>query len=257
MKRLPLTPSSALLVLAAWLLLTVGVGRLGAGDAAQALADTVTGAIGLPWVLALLMLAAVAWASGERRALGLQAPAPHTLRLAWLPLAYVGVMLALDLANGLPPPRTLLFVAANAILVGLSEELMFRGVLFAGLARRLAPWPAMLLSSALFGAMHTFNVLTTGELDAALLQSACAFLQGFGYLAIRLRTGSVWPMAALHALWDFSLLTGALAPPAGGSAATGAVLLGPVLAALPLFLYGLYLMRGHAAPPQLSTELRP
>jgi hypothetical protein len=31
-------------------------------------------------------------------------------------------------------------------------------------------------------------VFTIGQLDAALLQSACAFLQGFGYLAIRIRT---------------------------------------------------------------------
>lgn len=243
MKPWRLTPASALLVLAAWLLLTVGVGQWLASGAAQALADTVSGGIGLPWVLAVLLLAGVAWVHGDRRALGLQAPAPHTWRLVWLPLAYASAMLALDLAHGLPPARVVLFVAVNTALVGLSEELMFRGVLYAGLRQRLALWPAMLLSSALFGAVHALNVFTTGQLEMALLQSACAFLQGFGYLAIRLRTGSVWPMVLVHALWDFSLMIGLLAPRAPGETPAGAVLLGPVLVALPVFLYGLYLMR--------------
>jgi uncharacterized protein len=251
--RLRLDLGSALLVLAAWLLLTVGTGLLLARAPQQALADTVSGGVGLPWVLALLLLAGVARAHGDRRALGLQAPAPHSWRLLWLPLAYACAMLALDAANGWPAPRVLLFVAINTALVGLSEELMFRGVLFAGCRARLALWPAMLLSSALFGAAHALNVLATGQLEAALLQSACAFLQGFGYLAIRLRTGSLWPVALVHALWDFSLVAGLLAPRTG-EAPAGAVLLGPLLVALPMFLYGLFLMRGRAAPTSLSLE---
>lgn len=228
----PLTLAVALATLAAWLLLTVGVGQWLAGAPQHALASTVTGGIGLPWVLALLLLAAICTRYGAPRALGLQAPAPHSWRLVWLPLAYASAMLALDLANGLPPPRTLLFVAINSALVGLSEEWMFRGVLFAGCRARLALWPAMLLSSALFGAAHALNVFTTGQLDVALLQAACAFLQGFGYLAIRLRTGSLWPMVLVHGMWDFSLMAGLLAP----RAPAGAVLLGPLLIALPLFL---------------------
>jgi membrane protease YdiL (CAAX protease family) len=52
-------------------------------------------------------------------------------------------------------------------LAELSEEWMFRGVLFQGLRSRLALWPATLLTSALFGAGHVMNVVTTGQLGEA------------------------------------------------------------------------------------------
>jgi membrane protease YdiL (CAAX protease family) len=255
MKPLRLTLSNSLLILAGWLSLTVVIGQLLSSGAQQALASTVTNGVGIPWVLALLLLCCVARLNGDRRALGLDPPLHwHSWRLVWLPLAYACAMLALDLVKGMPPQRVLVFVAINTALVGLSEELMFRGVLFAGFLSRFTIWPAMLFSSAIFGAAHALNVFTIGQLDAALLQSACAFLQGFGYLAIRIRTGSLWPMVLVHAMWDFSLISGALAPRTELSAPSNAVLFGPILIALPLFLYGLFLMRGHSARAQLSME---
>ena len=257
MTRVPLTVSNSLLILAAWLLLTVGVGQWLSPGPQQALADTVTNGIGLPWVLAIVLLCGVIKVHGDPRALGLRAP-PQAVswRLVWLPLAYASAMLALDMLNGLPPQRVLVFVAINTALVGLSEELMFRGVLFTGFLSRFTIWPAMLLSSAIFGAAHALNVFTTGLWDAALLQSVCAFLQGFGYLAIRIRTGSLGPMTLVHGMWDFSLMSAALAPRPEASAPANAALFGPILIALPLFLYGLYLMRGQSARVQLSTETK-
>ena len=78
----------------------------------------------------------------------------------------------LPAALGLPPASTLLFVIMNTMLVGLSEEWMFRGALFQGLRSRLAMWPAILLTSALFGAVHVMNVVTTGQLGEAIVQAA-------------------------------------------------------------------------------------
>lgn len=257
MTRMPMTLPNSLLILAAWLLLTVGVSVWLSQGPQQDLADSVANGVGLPWVLALLLLCGVAWAHGDPRTLGLRAPPRSgSWRLVWLPFAYASAMLALDVLYGLAPTRVLVFVAINTALVGLSEELMFRGVLFAGFLSRFTIWPAMLLSSAIFGAAHALNVFTMGQLDVALLQAACAFLQGFGYLAIRIRTGSLWPMALVHAMWDFSLMSGALAPRDEAGAPASAVMLGPLLIALPLFLYGLFLMRGQPAHVQLSMETK-
>lgn len=72
-----------------------------------------------------------------------------------------------------------------------TEELLFRGVLLKGFADRWGPWPAMVLSSALFGLFH-FNVW----------QAPSAFLAGLFLGWLFLKTGSLlYPMAA-HALFN-------------------------------------------------------
>lgn len=238
-RRLTLGP--ALLILAVWVLLTIGAG-LALGDGQHASLSHAAGAgIGFPWLFAAALALAVAWRNGAGP-MGLGAPKPFTsIRLVWLPLAYVCAMLAVDVLIGVPAPATLLVVAINMILVGLSEEVMFRSIVFHGMLARFRIWPAVLLTSLLFGAVHTLNVFGTGQLQPALMQSLTAFMQGVAYQAIRLRTGSVWPMVGVHALWDFSLVLPGLSHPAGDSGSGGSLL--PVVVALPVFLYGLFLLR--------------
>ncbi|MYM24214.1 CPBP family intramembrane metalloprotease [Duganella sp. FT135W] len=242
MKQLHITLPLALLALLVWLGLTLGVGRLLSGGRQQALAESVAGGVGLAWLLAALFALLVALASRERRAIGLGAPSPlKSLWLIWPPLLYSLLMLLVAWAGGWPAPKALLIVACNAALVAVSEELMFRAVLLQGLLQRFGIWPAVLLSSALFGVVHTVNGLATGDFNGALWQSAAAFLQGIGYAAIRLRMRSVWPMTVVHGLWDFALVSSMLgaAPGDDGSVLPYAAL----LAVLPLCLYGVFLLR--------------
>lgn len=87
----------------------------------------------------------------------------------------------------------LLSVLAIAVAPALCEETLFRGILLPSLARRLAPFFAILVSAALFAAIHV---------DAAGSQIAFdrvpfALLMGVALGALRLRTGTlVAPMLA-------------------------------------------------------------
>lgn len=132
---------------------------------------------------------------------------------------------------------------------------MFRGVLLQALRHSLAIWPAILITSLLFGAIHSLNVFTTGHLLTAVLQSAAALLSGLLFIAIRSRTGSLWPAIVIHGLWDFGTFTlsaagGQMAGPE--AAPTGLQMLLPVLLVLPNALYALWLLRHvgrtHAKP---------
>jgi hypothetical protein len=154
---------------------------------------------------------------------------------------------------GLPPGSALLLLAVNMLLVGFSEETMFRGFLFAGLRDRLSLWPAAIVTSILFGAIHVLNVLGTGHLAGALLQSLAATMLGFLLLGLRLATGSLWPPILVHAAWNAGLLLiGRDQPPVDPTVpipiAAGAGLL---LGLLPLGLYGGWLIRrvGRAVGP--------
>lgn len=247
MKKLHLNLPLSLGALVVWLGLTLG-GHWGqAGAAPRSLADAAAGGIGLPWVLAALFAAAVALASDDPRGAGLGAPQPLALaRLAWPPLLYTLLMLFIAWVGGLPPGGVLAVVAGNTALVALSEELMFRAVLLQGFRDKFTLWPAVLMSSALFGVAHAANGLATGDLHGALWQALAAAMQGVAYAAIRLRTRSVWPMVLVHGLWDFSLMVAMLAAAADGERSV--LPTAALLAVLPLCVYGLYLLRGVAVP---------
>ena len=242
MHRIPITLPLASGALAIWLALTLGGRWFEASSPQSTLAASVADGIGLSWTLAALFSLALLLAAKGRREGGLRAPHPaRSLWLAWPPLLYALLMLLLAWAGGWPAPRVLLIVACNTALVALSEELMFRAILLQGLLQRHAVWPAVLISSALFGVVHTVNGLATGDFSGALWQAAAAAMQGIGYAAIRLRTRSVWPMVLVHGLWDFALVTAMLADPGDGS--TSVLPYAALLAVLPLCLYGVYLLR--------------
>ncbi|MEI4471394.1 CPBP family intramembrane glutamic endopeptidase [Frigidibacter sp. MR17.24] len=245
MTRLRGGPLLALLTFLAWLLVMLLAGP-DPGEPTP-ISAMVTEGIALQLVLAPLFLLLVTRLV-DFGDLGFRAPALRHLRLLWLPLIYIVAIFAIGVSAGLPPARQITFVALNVLLVGLSEELMFRGVLFAGLRRRLSPWPAVIAVTLLFGSVHILNAFITGSLTAALMQALAASLSGFLFIALRIRTGSLTLCIALHALWNFAAFMATLAQgdidPAEVARMSLAAQLTPALFVAPLFLYALFLMRG-------------
>lgn len=241
---------TALLVFVGWLAITSLFGKIWKSSAGlQSLIHDVE-----PGYVAAIVFLAVAIALFGWRDLGLNRPrSARSLLLLWFPGLYVLVFLAALGVVGFPGLGATLAILVNAVLAGISEELACRGVLFQGLRSRVPLWPAILVSTALFAAGHLVNGFVFGSFVLAGVQALAAFMTGIAFMAIRIRTGSLYPGMVLHGLWDFSLLavtskaldaalkTGGLAD---GMSAGMLVL--PVLGVLPNFLYGLFLLR-HAA----------
>lgn len=252
----------ALVALVIWLGITVFVGKLFTeGDIS--LQEAVSRGIGWAWVAAAAFILAVCLWQGWNDVGLNRGAAMRDWRLAWLPMLYILVALGVALVFGLPPATVLIFIAINCLFVGFSEELMLRGAVLQAFRHTVSIWPAVLLTSLVFGAMHSLNVFVTGDLKAALIQSSAAFLSGIMFIALRLRTGSLWPPIIVHALWDFATFT--LAGAVGGmhhgdlpaEALTvpdpsGLKQLVPVLLVLPNAIYGIWLMRNigrtHISP---------
>jgi membrane protease YdiL (CAAX protease family) len=139
-------------------------------------------------------------------------------------------------------------VLINTAMVGFSEELAFRGVLW-GAARKALPfWAGFLLVSAVFGSVHVLNAVLTGELAAAGVQALNAFMSGAAYLAIRIRTRSIIPIMVIHATWDFVVFlagSGADKTAAPDPALLQQQLTFGLILTGPLFLYGLWLVRNE------------
>lgn len=238
-----------LVAFALWAAITVVGSRLMAGGT-QELGDGLTQGIAWPILAAAAFILAVALWQGRPEETGLRAVQhPGTLRLAWFPMLYILGALGVAVALGLPPASVMIWVLINTLLVGFSEELMFRGVMLRSFRTRFSIWPAVILTSLAFGAVHSLNIFTTGEVAQSLIQSCAAALSGLIFIALRLRTGSIWPPMLLHGLWDFATFTlggAAQGGPPDATPPSTMMMFFPVLLVLPNAIYALYLMRNIA-----------
>lgn len=164
---------------------------------------------GLPIVLGCLMLVAFALSLGWLRELF--APQPIAgRRWMWIAVALilainVSAVASIDFAaSGLP------IVAAwflTGLFVGFAEEVLTRG--FAVTLMRKAGHPefaVVLVSSAIFAALHMGNLFTTTQgLGVTLLQVIYTFFFGVCmYLVLRVTGNLIWPIL-VHASTDPSL----------------------------------------------------
>lgn len=103
----------------------------------------------------------------------------------------------------------ILYAAIATGLVGFSEELMTRGLLLRGArGSGLSEVKVFLFTSAMFGAMHSLNIINGQDVKTTLTQVFFTAMSGAIYYAIFRKTGFLWVTMVLHATWDFALLTG-------------------------------------------------
>ncbi len=89
------------------------------------------------------------------------------------------------------------FWAVVFVLVGLSEEFLFRGYVQYTLARGTGFWPAAVLLSILFGFVHRGN---PGE---GIVGEASVAVTGLVFAFALRRTGNLWLVVGWHASFDF------------------------------------------------------
>ena len=242
--------SISLVIYVLWIAITLLGAKWLLGGEEAALQELVKNGPGWQFVGAVaLLLAAIAifkWRD-------LKFTAPHSLmKVMWFPVLVLLVLSTMMVITGLPTGTVIFWVAFNTFLVGFSEEVMFRGVMFRALLENMKVWPAIIVTTILFGAVHSLNGFNTGDWSGALLQSVTAAMSGMIFIAIVIRTGSIWPAIIYHFLWDCALfLMGAASSEATESTAKAVDmdvsaaqgLIFPMLIALPNFLCALWLLR--------------
>ena len=199
----------ALAVLLAWVFLTGLSGASAALLLGRPATDPLIQSIGTLTATAVLL-----WESyrvGWLRAMGITRFGTWQ---AWVLTLLLGVYVALtgiyayfgeisfDLSTLAATP------AAQAILlrqleVGFVEETMFRGFILFVLARawgrtRRGLIAALLVQAALFGLLHSLQILAGSANSAALANVLATFVFGLWAGALVLLTGSLWPAVLMH-----------------------------------------------------------
>jgi membrane protease YdiL (CAAX protease family) len=96
----------------------------------------------------------------------------------------------------------------QCVAIGAFEEIAFRGVILLRLAEdrrhsRRGLLISILLTSAVFGAMHAVNLLTGADPVWTVMQIGYSFLIGAMCSVVLFKTANLWLCVALHAIYDF------------------------------------------------------
>lgn len=128
--------------------------------------------------------------------------------LAWLLLLpYLLYAVISTIAQGITWNTTAVVYLIGALVVGLTEEYIFRGALFAAFKKAGVGDTALIVVSALiFAAFHLVNGLAGGNLIAVVFQVLFTFGLGIFLGVIYLKTKALLPIAFAHGFYDFSVL---------------------------------------------------
>jgi uncharacterized protein len=177
----------------------------------------------LPNRVSPVLLAAVAWLLAAtallrwRKPTGLTRPKNRAeIALLWLPGVLTLGLLSTILVARIFDPNLFTslnsgYLLVNLLLVGVSEELMFRGVIFHGVDSVYGWRRAVWVSALMFGVLHLVNGYSTGRWSFAALQAINATLIGVWLANLRLRMVSVLPGIGVHWIWNVSPLVLAIA----------------------------------------------
>lgn len=113
----------------------------------------------------------------------------------------IGVIAVLGgyVITGSNPVSVLVPVLGMAIMAGVWEEILFRGILFRFTEQWLGSWVALAFTSTLFGLAHIANPGATWLSSAAIALEAGILLG-----AIYMLTRRLWAVIGLHMAWNFT-----------------------------------------------------
>ena len=174
-----------------------------------------------------------------------------------LPAAYI----FLNMGDVYPRENDMLLLAAiNTFISASFEELLCRAFALILLVRAFElkqskrPYLyAILVSSLLFGLAHLANLISNPDtLGAVLGQVLYAFFIGVGFAACYIITRSLLPLIIIHGAINYmSFISESGLEP---DAKTFEDTLGTVIVCLPLFLFGLWLLRKEPISSQINRK---
>ncbi len=117
--------------------------------------------------------------------------------LFYIPLALAPLVNFLYPFAADPAPLPTALALCNMLLVGLVEELIFRGFLYRAMAKD-SPRAAVIVSSVTFGIGHIVNLANGAPPVATLCQIVYACIFGFVFVLLLLESKSLFPAILAH-----------------------------------------------------------
>ncbi|HHR6622605.1 TPA: CPBP family intramembrane glutamic endopeptidase [Staphylococcus aureus] len=137
----------------------------------------------------------------------------------------------------------IILVGITMVLVGFSEELLFRGILLHVLLEKRTVVYSIIISSILFSLLHSVNILGGLPLAGMIGQLILTFLFGVIFSCLSLLIKNIIPLILYHFIWDFVIFSQSLVNAKLDWLASTAII-AEVIIIVPLFIYTvIYLQR--------------
>lgn len=122
------------------------------------------------------------------------------------PLLLFIIVSIFDNNLAIPAMDTLLIGILLGLGPGVSEEILFRGILISHLMKFFRNskgiYGILIFSALLFGLVHITNAFVGAPLDTSIFQAFYTFAMGIIMGALYLRTGNIWVPMIIHSLVD-------------------------------------------------------
>lgn len=216
--------------------------------------------LGFSWYLGWLRPEGIANPGPLRAWLVSMAALIYLILVYWL-VFFGDISFDLSILSTESEARSLLL---RQLVVGLVEEILFRGVVLYALVRVWGKTNrgivrSILVAAFLFGVFHLLQAFTGSSFKSALIVSLESFVSAIWWSVIVLLWLSIWPVVVIHAVSNYSVLLRLLAKP-GMDLADSAYLLAIVFQLPLIFVFGRLLLRSFPRPsipetPHFSDNL--
>lgn len=137
-----------------------------------------------------------------------------------------------------------LLLLLSTMLIGFSEELMFRGVgVVTFRSNGYSEGKVALWSTVIFGLAHLANLYSEGP--KGLVQVIATIIAGYFLYLIRRRTGGILAAALVHGGWDFSLISNVV---------EGQTRIFPIVAIGAMIVLAIVVLVGHKRIAPVTTQ---
>jgi len=147
------------------------------------------------------------------RRIGFRRPQRGSARGLWPFAVFMLIAMGAWIATRLsvPPDAAIdneasLLILRTTLLVGLTEEWIFRGLLLAALSRWLGLRRGAAVAVAMFGLFHLLNIVAGVPPLMGALQAVLTMLMGSTFLLAAVETRSLLVPILAHALYDFVVI---------------------------------------------------
>lgn len=96
-------------------------------------------------------------------------------------------------------------VFSSCLVAGITEELVFRGLIMHVLEIRWGKTIAVIVPSVLFGLLHIFNMNSPNITDILILVIAGTAV-GIMFSLIAIQSNSIWASAIVHGIWNLIII---------------------------------------------------
>jgi membrane protease YdiL (CAAX protease family) len=250
---IPFSHALALFVL--WTLITVFGARFATASEEVTLLQLISHGFAYPIFAAGMLLVVYALARNLTTGLGICMPSGVAHWILIYPVIAILCLLLIPASLGKFNDVSLYgWLLLNCLMVGISEELMFRGVLLSSMVRIYTFWRAAIILSLMFGMVHVLNGFITGLFVESFGQAILATFSGFMFLAIRVKTKSIVLAIIVHWFWDFSVFMFASNPLDGSQLIVNLVSIVPAISPFVFGTLGIIQLRNRGVVEGFLAE---